>query len=133
MNKRRLKTLAKFLATKVKPENFHMEAWANVIDNGRPACGTTACALGWATTIPSFRRAGLRLTKDRHQNIYITLGDMRHSRKDHPADRSIEAAKKFFGIDTGEAEYLFTIFSLEYGEGGIENVIRRINEVIDSN
>jgi hypothetical protein len=23
------------------------------------ACGTTACALGWAMTVPSFRRAGL--------------------------------------------------------------------------
>lgn len=25
-------------------------------------CGTSACALGWAATIPSFRRDGLRLT-----------------------------------------------------------------------
>lgn len=26
------------------------------------SCGTTACAIGWATTIPAFRKAGLRLT-----------------------------------------------------------------------
>src|SRR6185436_3350004 len=28
------------------------------------ACGTTACALGWATTVPALRRAGLTLDID---------------------------------------------------------------------
>lgn len=28
------------------------------------ACGTVACALGWGTTMPSLRRAGLRLIED---------------------------------------------------------------------
>lgn len=29
------------------------------------SCGTAACALGWATTMPVFRRLGLRVTADR--------------------------------------------------------------------
>lgn len=28
------------------------------------SCGTTACALGWATTMPKLRKKGLRLNRD---------------------------------------------------------------------
>jgi hypothetical protein len=54
MNTKRLLTLARHLR-KVPVERFDMKRWA---------CGTTACAMGHACTIPSFRRAGLRLVED---------------------------------------------------------------------
>lgn len=57
--KRRLLKLAQFLETAELPGKFVMRTWAHEIENGRPACGTAACAAGWATSIPSFWRAGL--------------------------------------------------------------------------
>ena len=46
----RLRILADFLPT-VPPEHFAMESWW---------CDTSACAAGWATTIPELKAAGLR-------------------------------------------------------------------------
>src|SRR5688572_29906761 len=48
-------------------------------------CGTTACALGWAATVPAFRRAGLvveamQLASNHNENV----------------------ACEFFDIDTGD-------------------------------
>ncbi len=36
------------------------EKWKGKVDL---SCGTTACALGWATTIPSIRKQGLKLSR----------------------------------------------------------------------
>jgi len=66
MNKRRLMTLAKYLE-KVPPKRFDMNRWVDGEFCGldeEPAhdeCGTTACAVGWAATIPSFKKAGLKI------------------------------------------------------------------------
>lgn len=60
---RRLLTLADFL-WELPRKLFDYETY---IGNSRvklepvATCGTTACALGWATVVPSIRRAGLRL------------------------------------------------------------------------
>lgn len=57
---RRLETLATFLETEVPRKFFDMALFGNV-DPGQKfgGCGTVGCALGWATAIPSFRKAGL--------------------------------------------------------------------------
>lgn len=65
MNRRlwkRILMLADFVE-KVKEERFDYHSWAGYEWAGDPklSCGTTACALGWATTIPFFRRLGLHL------------------------------------------------------------------------
>jgi hypothetical protein len=62
--KRRLLKLADFLETKVPPDSFNMSHWGRGDDAGKPQCGTTACALGWASAIPSLRKAGVRLAPD---------------------------------------------------------------------
>ncbi len=41
-------------------------------------CGTVMCAAGWATTIPEFRRAGLRMTDG-----YNTVRDASDRMPDH--------------------------------------------------
>lgn len=52
----RLLTLAYFLKTRVSVKNFNMESWGENTDGTRPdlkkhQCGTTACALGWASEV----------------------------------------------------------------------------------
>lgn len=63
------------LLAKLKPEQLH-------------ACGTTACAFGWAAMIPSFRRAGLVLDGTTEvpsfEGVY-----------------GFHAASKFFHLDQG--------------------------------
>jgi hypothetical protein len=67
-HRRRLEKLAEFLQT-LPPKKFTIGQWMNLDHTPKEAfieidanyCGTAGCALGWATTIPSFRKAGLRL------------------------------------------------------------------------
>lgn len=42
------------------------------------SCGTTACAIGWAATMPEFRRLGLRLERDKWSTAaYVAENDVR--------------------------------------------------------
>jgi len=62
----RLLRLARLLRTKKVQRRFDFRFWVGGNWKGAwdLSCGTTACALGWATTDPYFRRLGLRLTRD---------------------------------------------------------------------
>ena len=45
---------------------FDIDSWSEESPSSArtfPSCGTAACAAGWATAIPSFRKAGFRLVK----------------------------------------------------------------------
>ncbi len=53
-------------------------------------CGTTACALGWACTIPSFKRAGLKMP------VF-----------NQPHSAMIEMGSKFFGLEVDQTHALF--------------------------
>lgn len=74
---RRLLKLAAFLR-KLPRKRFNYESWVGEDWQGAPSlsCGTTACALGWATTMPIFRRLGLRLEsirdEDGFRNGYVS-------------------------------------------------------------
>jgi hypothetical protein len=57
-------------------------------------CGTTACALGWAATIPEFRRAGLRM------EWYEVYGS-------YEARFDSDKAAQFFGLDGNQFWSLF--------------------------
>lgn len=71
MNHKRLSLLARVL-DRVPREHFDLHGFADhlkvspeKISAARhlTTCGTTACACGWAATIPSFRKAGLKITE----------------------------------------------------------------------
>lgn len=64
--KDRLTTLVKLLETVVPANKFDMGTWistyGNIVDLfSDDYCGTTACAAGWACTLPEFQLAGLSL------------------------------------------------------------------------
>lgn len=86
----RLTTLIKFMEAlpRSAAKHFNMTTWiahagphSHDFDRYiRPGdletCGTTACAFGWAATIPTFRRAGLKVVNSieesgRHDNYTV--------------------------------------------------------------
>lgn len=87
----RLETLAKHLET-VPPETFNLKAWK---------CGTTACAMGHACSIPKFRQAGLKLTE-----ILVWMTEPMLS-PEFKGRGGFEAAEFFFGLNEDEALFLF--------------------------
>jgi hypothetical protein len=101
---RRLRKLAKCL-DHVKPEQFRMSTWW--AGKPLPGCGTAACALGHACTIPEFYVLGLRLklkcTCQYCTNAFIPV---------FKGMKSFEAAERFFGITQQEARDLFTSNSM---------------------
>ena len=98
VSKRRLLKLADFL-DRLPPKRFNYATWVGGDWDGRQdlSCGTTACALGWACTIPAFRRLGLRLSS---YGVPILLrgGTITHE---------TAAAAFIFKIDQTHASYLF--------------------------
>ncbi|WGH24447.1 hypothetical protein EAb13_CDS0029 [Acinetobacter phage EAb13] len=61
-----LETLKEFLKT-IPSEKFDLNTWRNNLQDSRKVsdldlmteCGTTACAMGWAATLPEFKKEGL--------------------------------------------------------------------------
>ena len=98
-----LRRLAFHLRNNVRDEVFNLATWVGNDDvpwEGKDdlSCGTSACAMGWATTIPEFKEMGLRLEQTtRNGQGFIAFGEFKH----------FEAAAKFMDITLKEAEYLF--------------------------
>lgn len=93
---KRLLRLADFIAKLPSKRQFSMAVLADHVEDGAPACGGAACALGWGASIPSFRRAGYRLTRD----LGLFVKGVRSTRYD-------DRAAYFFGIDPVEAVDVF--------------------------
>jgi hypothetical protein len=106
MNARRLLLLADFLE-KLPRKRFNYNTWVGDSWEGAKdlSCGTTACALGWAATIPILRRAGLELRQSRAGNGYVALRGKRVSEHNDP---SFLAAMHVFDICEDDVHYLFT-------------------------
>lgn len=125
MNKvgaRRLLKLSKFLKDNKRKINVNMSYWALSEHNGMPECGSSACALGWATTIPSFRKAGLRLYyKSANARCYVQYNKERHP---------VSAASKFFNISEDDAQHIFTDWAHVYGAKAINEVCRKIEKLV---
>ena len=104
---RRLLKLAAFLDT-VPPSRFDYNQWVGEDWRGDPAlsCGTSACALGWATTMPTFRRLGLALR--RVHGLGTAEVVMPRVRVPRTFDRSFTTGAKLFGISYDESRYLFS-------------------------
>jgi hypothetical protein len=108
MNARRLLLLADFLE-KLPRKRFYYGSWVGEDWKGKQdlSCGTTACALGWAATLPSLRRAGLELRMSKHQNGYVAFRGMRGNRFEPGHHQSLCAAAKVFAISLDDANQLF--------------------------
>jgi hypothetical protein len=123
---RRLAKLSKFLRTKVPTDRFDYGHWVGAHWKGKAdlSCGTSACAAGWATTIPEFRRRGLRLECDDYGGRIVFY--------DGYVYRSgISAVVRFFGLDFEDARMLFVP---HYGEPthSAEFVADKIDHFIES-
>src|SRR5262245_9048968 len=72
-------------------------SWAGASDL---SCGTTACAAGWATTLPSFKEAGLKL----ESYSYFDNGGI----VTHGDEVGTVAVADALGITHNDAVFLFT-------------------------
>jgi len=61
-------------------------------------CGTSACAMGWAATIPAFRKAGLSVAP----NGNLLLAGYQ------PKGSLFEITDRFFDIEREHSEHLFS-------------------------
>jgi hypothetical protein len=108
----RLTKLALFLLALPDPKAFNYGTWFEGTSDelkgakcGDPnICGTTACALGWAPSIPSIRKAGLVL------EIMSTdlgkVGDVVFKRNGKRY-YGTAAGEQAFGLNPEEASFLF--------------------------
>ena len=111
-------------------------------------CGTTACALGWAATIPAFRKAGLSLDiivfanedQDDYEDDYSSTpssqtssiyGDIEYKLPDGNSYVNFEAGLEFFGLTGSESYYLFDPNEYYPLDRNIPGVVKRIEEVLD--
>lgn len=109
----RLLALAKFLETKVKPQNFDFSSWVGQIPKDLKLtptkCNTTACALGWATAMPRFSRLGLRISGEPGSSFgYVSCGQTEEETLGmDDIEISFDSASRVFGVTDAEAQYLF--------------------------
>ncbi len=104
----RLLRLADFIET--LPEGrFKFSYWVGATWQGAEdlSCGTTACAIGWATTMPEFRELGLRLFRNRDFAYPALIGHSLDGSNVEEWRATVEALHFIFGIDEDAAEYLF--------------------------
>lgn len=115
INVARLNTLASFLKT-LPMDVFDISSWycGNMQSNmellSRPdaiaaahECGTSACAMGWAVTIPEFKEAGLKPYRDSYSGMSIPT-----FRGEQGQDYiGFQAAEHFFGISRRMAKHFF--------------------------
>jgi hypothetical protein len=105
MNRGRLSLLAAYLET-IPEDHFDMSEWvrlkgASVIEGAvpEPKCGTSACALGWACSIPEFNDVGLKLDR--------VVGAICDAVPTYEHARGYDAAEKFFELTHQQARYIF--------------------------
>jgi len=110
MNKERLLRLADFLEKKVAEEKFYMGTWATKEDIN--TCGTSACAMGWATKIPEFAAEGLHLGKSDHP-----LGGGPIITPRYAGRAGFAAASTFFDISDRAALWLFSDYEKDVDDG----------------
>lgn len=98
----RLYALARLLEA-LPPERFYFGHWVGGNYQGKPdlSCGTTACALGWATTMKSLRKSGLRIGQPNMPFTLMTPYCCVDGRDGTPA------AMYPLGLTHNEANYLF--------------------------
>ena len=110
--KRRLLKLAEYLG-KLPKSKFDFSKWVGEDWKGKQnlSCGTTACSLGHAATIPSLRKAGLRLYYDittvRDNDFLIHRVGLKN--ESYHSCNPFNAAREVFDLSYGEFCELFTM------------------------
>ncbi len=111
--RRRLLSLVKLLE-KLPEDRFDYANWVGNDWKGKAdlSCGTSACALGFATTIPALRKAGLRLTlnvdyRSNGMNGGLFVVCLKGKEDTASFNSSFIAGRKVFGINNEEFEWLF--------------------------
>ncbi len=104
----RMLYLAKFLRG-LPPERFDYSSWVGDtwLKKQDLSCGTTACALGWAATIPEFRKStGLRLVESFGRGVVTAPGvAIAGNDGEHPC---IVGGARLFGIPASDSLKLFS-------------------------
>ena len=121
--KRRLLKLAVFLETEVPEDLFSMDVWGHGQGRGgRLHCGTAACALGWATTIPQLHQAGATFAHPGADNVF--------SRRRCP----LRVAKDVFSMNTEQFHKIFAPPDMVdlHGKRGARIVAKRIRKLVAS-
>jgi hypothetical protein len=144
---KRLTTLADFLE-KLPRKAFNLEGWVQDKDTGRLteyfedfdlpvftkneelkkgikpetmiSCGTTACAVGWAGSIPEFCKAGFRI---------VSAGA--HVTPTYGGSQSWDAVHRFFELTEFEANRLFSMSEYPNDKGTPKQVAKRIRKLIE--
>lgn len=125
----RLLKLAGVLENLPRKDQFNYRFWVDRGWNGRGAksdlsCGTSACALGWATTIPEFQELGMRLVADGDSYGHVVIGSLENSSPDH-------ASAVVFGLNTRQHLLLFHPSYNRLGEdASAEQVAAHIREFV---
>ena len=110
-------------------EQFNFAVWVGDDWQGKPdfSCGTTACALGVATTMPIFQALGLKLVKSRYGAGYVIVEGREPTHlysggEISLIDTSLHSAMTIFDLTREEANYLFVPRDqlLRAGDGGAE-------------
>lgn len=139
MNTNRLLLLADFLDT-VPEHKFNIVTWRNAPEENYGSgllddklfdneCGTTACAVGWACSIPAFREQGLRW--DDECVVYVHEGEF--VRGCDPVGWS--AVIDFFDVSLDVAYAMFdvTAYSGNTVPGDVSCRIREIVAAVEAN
>jgi hypothetical protein len=87
-------------------------------------CQTHGCIMGWATTIPEFKKEGLHLSTCNPYSVIVTIS--------FEGKEDFFAAASFFNITVRDAEYLFSPESYDTDEElhDPKYAIARIKEVL---
>ena len=99
------------LLEKLPRKRFRYAQWVGDDWKGKAdlSCGTAACALGWATTMPEARKLGLRMRMGANGLGYVARLGQRLGQDEDDLDQlhsSLEAAA-VFGLTYREAQWLF--------------------------
>ena len=111
----RLTKLADHLVKNVRHKAFNMNTWCYYDEE---SCGTAACALGHAAMIPSFRRAGLKLSESSSRE------------PEHNGVHGYLAGASFFGIDYWQSDWIFNPMWYRANHPTRFEVAKRIRDVI---
>lgn len=89
-----------------EPDRFHYASWVGRDWKGMEdlSCGTTACAAGWATTVPELAELGLYMQKDRVRTDGTVIGSVAVR---NVSTYSHHALEQFFGLTYTETDHLF--------------------------
>ena len=94
------------------PSRFDFNKWVGNDWKGMPdlQCGTSACGMGWACTIPEFQALGLRMHASKDYNYvygFPTVTPIDKIGRLSSNEEAMHAAYVIFGLNKNEFEFLF--------------------------